>query len=169
MKYKLLSIFGLIFNILLFFIFTVKADDGGEFEAEGLAATLGVAGFVLFGFAIMAGSVIFLNRFIKVRDAFQKVQFPLKFFYKGHHYISLATIVVLVIHLIFVLTGGYGATEDFICVIAYYALFTLGLIAISGFLFRKVQGLKKDVLRGIHLVLMIIIAIFLEIHVTMFD
>ena len=166
MKYKFLSIFGLIFNILLFFIFTVKAEDG---EAEGLAAALGITGFILFGFTIMAGSVIFLNRFKKVREAFQKAQFPLKYFYKGHHYISLATIVVLVIHLIIVLTGGYGTTEDFICLIAYYALFVLGLIAISGFLFRKVQGVKKDILRGIHLALMITIAIFLEIHVAMFD
>ena len=169
MKYKFLSILGIIFSIMLFFISTVKAEDGGEFEAEGLAAALGITGFILFGFTIMAGFVIFLNRFEKVREGFRKNHFELKYFYKGHHYISLATFSVLIIHLIYVLYGGYGATEDFVCLIAYYTLIALGLIAITGFLFRKVQGVKKDVLRGIHLTLMIIIAIFLGIHATMFD
>ncbi len=75
MKYKFLSILGLIFSIMLFFISTVKAEDGDEIEAEGLAAALGITGFILFGFTIMAGFVIFLNRFKKVREGLRKKSF----------------------------------------------------------------------------------------------
>jgi len=169
MKFKFLSIFGLIFNILLFFIFQVKADDGGGTEVGDLAAAMGAIGFILFGFSVMAGFVIFLYRIKSVREAFQRSHFEMKYMYKGHHYTSLALIIVLVIHLISVLNGGYGEIGNTTCIIAYITLFVLGLIALTGFLFRKIHGVPRDILRGIHLTLMVTIAILLGIHVSMFD
>jgi hypothetical protein len=170
MKYKFLSLLGLIFNLSVFFIFQVKADDGGgEGGLEGLAPAMGILGFVLFGFSVGAGFIIFLNRFKGIREAFQRNHFPLKYIYKSHHYISSATLVILVIHLLIVWNAGYGLSGGFTCFMAYIGLGVLGLIALTGLLFRKVQGIPKDILRGIHLTLMVIIAVFLGTHVMTFE
>jgi len=169
MKFKLLSLFGLIFNLTIFFIFQVKADAGRDSELEGLAPAMGILGFILFGFSLMAGFIIFLNRFKGIREAFQRNHFQLKYIYKSHHYASLATMAILVTHLFIVLNAGYGVLGGFTCFMAYIGLGVVGLIAFTGFLFRKVQGIPKDILRGIHLTLMVIIAIFLGIHTMAFE
>jgi hypothetical protein len=169
MKYKFLSILGLIFNISLFFIFQVRADDGGGLELEGLAPAMGILGFVLFVFSVAAGFIIFLNRFKGIRTAYQRGHFELKWIYRSHHYVSLATLVVLAIHLLIVLNAGYGGSGGFSCFMAYIGLGVLGLIALTGLVFRKVQGIPKDILRGIHLTLMVIIAVFLGTHVMTFE
>jgi len=172
MKTKLLYIFGVVFSIFLSLIFNVIADDGfeSEFESElgDFGVGIGIAGFVLFGFATLSGLLILLNQNKEIREISKKLNINIKLLYKIHHPLTLLTFVIFGIHIILAINEGYGGLNG-ATIVGYIALFTISLIVISGFLFKIAKGVNRNVLRGFHLIFMITILISLAVHYAMFD
>jgi hypothetical protein len=172
MKSKNLYVVGVIFSIFLLLIFNVKADDnnGSEFESElgDFGVGIGIAGFVLFGLAAFSGLLIFLNQQKQFREIFKPLNINIKIIYKIHHPLTLLALFTCGIHAIIAISEGYGGLNT-ATIVGYVGLFTLGLIVISGFLFKIGKGVNRSLLRGFHLALMISILIFFAIHTILFD
>lgn len=170
MKVKLLYTFGVVFSVFLYLIFNVKADDGYEFESDlgDFGIGIGIAGFALFGLATLTGLLIFLNQNKEIREISKKLNINIKLLYKIHHPLTFFTFLICGIHIIVAINAGFGGLNA-ATIVGYVALFIIGLIVISGFLFKIAKRINRNVLRGFHLIFMITILISLAVHWAMFD
>ncbi|HUY01119.1 MAG TPA: hypothetical protein VMV49_16285 [Candidatus Deferrimicrobium sp.] len=161
-KYLLGLIFawvvGMMFNVI-----RVMAEDGAG-EAEDLVIGLGVAGAVLFGLSAVVGFIIFLNLKKPFNEMFRKINLKVRYFYKIHHPLTIAALVLSGLHSIFIAQSGEGESGDFGIQSGWLALGLMIALTVTGILFSFVHGKKRNFLRYPHLTLMVLVVIYIIIH-----
>ncbi len=160
-------VLGICFLILIGFVVRVVAqEDGNENEVGDIgdiASGFGIAGIVLFAFAVFTGLVIFLNQRPPFQALFKKWKVKMKIFFKIHHPFTIAAIGTWVGHGLSLIFGGVGELSSSGLNIAWLAI----VLLLSGLLFPAMKGAKKrKVTRYIHLFLMITIVILIIVHLA---
>ncbi len=156
------SIFGFFIVNLLTTIMYVVAEDGDGTEIGDFAEGTAIAGIVLFAFAALTGLTIFLSMRPPFMKVFQKMKLKMKTMLYIHHPLTIITIVVWILHGIpFMLTRGEGVLSSGL-IIAWVSI----VLLVTGFLFPLMKNFKRRrVLRYIHLILMVVVAILIGIHI----
>jgi hypothetical protein len=159
-----------VLGTLLFFCLMIfsRAEDGvngggGEFEISNLAEALAVGGIVTFALGAFVGLLVFFNQKKGVHELMNELGIQVKYAYKIHHPITLLSLLLWVLHGIVVTSSGVVTGMVGIEFIGWAAVVCLFLLCLTGFFFKIAKDFRPK-LRIIHLLLMILTAIFLGIH-----